>query len=253
MTLVWAHRGARREAPENTLPAFARALEIGADGVELDVRRTADGELVVIHDETIDRTTTGHGPVAALSLAELRSFSANAGMAGFDSAVIPTLDEVLALLAPAGVDINIELKPPSEPVAELEGEVLAAVEGFGLSNRTILSSFDHTVLDRLHRLGATTELALILSDRWPWPWLRARRLGATAVHLHARPTINAHFVRRAHAAGIAVRPWVINTERDLGRMFQARADAVFTDLPRLAVQVRDTLAGHSGRSTSVRP
>jgi glycerophosphoryl diester phosphodiesterase len=243
MTRIWAHRGARREAPENTLPAFARALEIGADGIELDVRRTADGELVVIHDATIDRTTTGHGPVAALSLAELRSVSASAGMTGFDATVIPTLEEVLELTAPAGVDINIELKRPARPDAELESRVLAAVEGFGVANRTVLSSFDHTVLDRLRRLGATTELALILRDRWPWPWLCARAAGATAIHLRGRRTIGGHFVSRAHAAGVAVRPWVINSEGELDRMFRAGVDAVFTDLPRLAVQVRDGLPG----------
>lgn len=238
MTRIWAHRGARRETPENTLPAFARAIEIGVDGVELDVRLTADGELVVIHDATVDRTTDGHGSVAALSLAELRSFTANAGMPDFEDVTIPTLAEVLELLTPAHIDINIELKSTPQPPADLEAKVIAMVERFGVMKATVFSSFEPAILGRLRRLGATSELALILHDRWPLPWVRARRAGASAVHLRERRSIDAHFVNRAHRAGVAVRPWVINEEADLDRMFRAGVDALFTDLPRVAMRVR---------------
>jgi glycerophosphoryl diester phosphodiesterase len=100
MTQIWAHRGARREAPENTLPAFELAVAQGADGVEFDVQLTADGTVVVIHDETVERTTNGTGPVVGFGLAELRGLDASAGFGGYTGVQIPTLADTLALLAP---------------------------------------------------------------------------------------------------------------------------------------------------------
>ena len=95
MTEIWGHRGASADAPENTLPAFALALGQGADGIELDVQLTRDDEVVVIHDETLERTTDGHGWVADHSLDELRRLDASAGWTGFDGTRIPLLAEVL--------------------------------------------------------------------------------------------------------------------------------------------------------------
>lgn len=107
---VFAHRGASHYAPENTLPAFALAAEQGADGIELDVHLTKDGELVVIHDEKLDRTTNGTGWVKDYTLAELKTFCADNHLSGYPDARIPTLREVLELIRPTGLLVNIELK-----------------------------------------------------------------------------------------------------------------------------------------------
>lgn len=238
MTRIWAHRGARTEAPENTLPAFRRALELGADGIEFDVRLTADGIPVVIHDETVDRTTVGHGPVLAQSLAQLRKLEASAGMAGFEGVVIPTLTEVLELVALTNIDINIELKDSTASHHELEEQVLAAIELHGMADRTVLSSFNPVSLSSLRRLGATSDLALILRGARFRPWASAKRSGASAIHIQVNRSITPHFVSRAHAAGIAVRPWIVNGEAEIDRMFRIEVDAIFTDVPRLAVEVR---------------
>ena len=104
---IFAHRGASAYAPENTLPAFALAMQQGADGIELDVHLTKDGELVVIHDEKLDRTTNGTGLVKDYTLAELRSLCADNRMDGFAEARIPTLREVLALIQPSRMLVNI--------------------------------------------------------------------------------------------------------------------------------------------------
>ena len=110
---VFAHRGASHYAPENTLPAFALAAAQGADGIELDVHLSKDGELVVIHDEELDRTTDGTGLVRDHTLAQLQALCADNHMPGFADARIPTLREVLALVRPTPLLVNIELKTGS--------------------------------------------------------------------------------------------------------------------------------------------
>jgi glycerophosphoryl diester phosphodiesterase len=238
MTQIWAHRGSRREAPENTLPAFELALAQGADGVELDVQLTADGTIVVIHDETLERTTDGSGPVVALTLAELRRLDASAGLDGFAGVRVPTLEEVLAVLAPAPVAINIELKNSATDYPGLEERVLAAVDGFGIADRVVLSTFNHYTLKRLQRLGAGSELAMLYTDPLYRPWRYAAKLGVAALHPPARYVLGPGYVRKAHALGLAVRPWVVNGPRALARMFRWGVDAVFTDVPARAVQLR---------------
>ena len=108
--LVWAHRGASGYAPENTLAAFEKAVELGADGVELDIQLTKDDEIVVIHDEKIDRTSDGEGWVKDYTLEELRGFNYNRTKPEYEHADIPTMREVFELLKPTGLFINIEIK-----------------------------------------------------------------------------------------------------------------------------------------------
>lgn len=239
MTQIWAHRGACREAPENTVPAFERALQLGVDGVELDVQLTADGVPVVIHDETVERTTDGTGPVAGFTLSQLRRLDAADGMRGFAGVGVPTLADVLAVVAPARVTINIELKNSTEPYPGLEEAVLAEVEAFGIAERVVLSSFNHYSLKKLQHLRATVELGMLYTDPLYHPWRYAAKLGVAAIHPPARFMLGRRFVRRAHDSGLAVRPWVVNGERRLLRMFEWGVDAVFTDVPERALRLRD--------------
>ena len=108
--LVWAHRGASGIMPENTLPAFEKAVELGADGVELDIQMTADGEIVVIHDEMVDRTSDGKGWVKDYTLEDLRKLDVSYGHKELGHVCIPTMREVFELLKPTDLTINIELK-----------------------------------------------------------------------------------------------------------------------------------------------
>ena len=238
MTQVWGHRGASAYAPENTLPAFELALAQGADGIELDVQLSADGALVVIHDETLDRTTTGSGNVADHTLAELRSVDASAGHGGYRGVTIPTLAEVLELVAPTRVAINIELKNSEVPYPGLEEKVVAAVAAFGLAERVVLSTFNHYSLRKLRPLAGASTLAALYTDPLFRPWRYASQLGVTAIHPPMMCVFGRRFVRRSHEAGIAVRPWVVDGERSLRRMFDYGVDAVFTDTVDLAVALR---------------
>ena len=108
--LIWAHRGASGHAPENTLEAFQKAIDMKADGVELDIQLTKDGEIVVCHDETIDRTSNGIGSVKDYTLAELKKFNFNKTHPEYAHASIPTMKEVFELIKPSPLTINIELK-----------------------------------------------------------------------------------------------------------------------------------------------
>ena len=239
MTQIWAHRGARREAPENTLPAFELAVAQGADGVEFDVQLTADGTVVVIHDETVERTTNGTGPVVGFGLSELRGLDASAGFESYAGVQIPTLADTLALLAPTGLTLNIELKNSEEDYPGLEEQVLAAIAAHDLADRVVLSTFNHYSLKKLQDLGAPSQLGMLYTDPLYKPWRYAAKLGVGAIHPPARFVLSRGWVRKAHEAGLAVRPWVVNSERQLARMFKWGVDAVFTDVPLAALAARE--------------
>lgn len=241
MTEIWAHRGASGYAPENTLPAFELALEQGADGVEFDVQLSRDGVVVVIHDETLDRTTDGTGRVVDHSLDELRELDASNGMPEYSPTSIPTLVEVLDLLEPHPVRINIELKNSEQPYPGLEEKVLAEVRERGLAERVVLSSFSDDSIGRLHRLAPDIELATLYTRPQVRPWRNAARLGARAIHPPAMLVAGWPWVYRAHAKGMAVRPWVVNSEPQFTRMFRRRVDAVLTDTPDVALALRERM------------
>jgi glycerophosphoryl diester phosphodiesterase len=226
--LVIAHRGASQVAPENTLPAFRRAIAMGAGMIELDVQRSADGALVVIHDDDTLRVAGGAGgPVAALSLAELRRLD-------LGGASIPTLDEVLALVRDAGISVNVELKAPG-----IEADTVAAVQASGLRDAALLSSFDREALARVRALDPAMRLAVLmgtdmyhplvrLREAYPLPILR--RLGAVAWHPHYR-LLNRAIVRAVHRAGYRVHVWTVNQPAMMRRMLRLGVDGIITDEP----------------------
>jgi glycerophosphoryl diester phosphodiesterase len=156
MTIVVAHRGASAVLPENTMPAFARGVEMGADAIELDVHVTADGQLAVIHDETVDRTTDGTGPVADMTMEQLRALDAGYRFTDADGAsphrgtglAIPTLPEVLAWL-PAGIGLVVEIKARAAADAVVEALRGTPVREAG---GAAVISFDEVAIDSVHEL-----------------------------------------------------------------------------------------------------
>lgn len=236
MISVWAHRGASRRAPENTLPAFELAVELGADGVELDVQRTADQELVVIHDETVDRTTDGKGRVAALSLAELRALDASCGMDGFAGVQVPTLREVLMQLRGTGLAINIELKNSIERYPGMEHQVLALVDQEGMRDQVVFSSFHHGSVASLRGEVPATQLALLFSDVLVEPWRYAANLGVGAVHPGLHILQEPGWAVSAHQAGLQVRAWTVDEPELLRAAAKAGVDAIITNVPDVALE-----------------
>lgn len=230
MTAIWAHRGASALAPENTLPAFALAVEHGADGVELDLQRTADGELVVIHDETIDRTSTGIGRVVDLTLAELKRFDFSLGLDGFAGTQIPTLREVFELLAPTPLTINVELKNSVEFYPGMEAQVEALVTEYGLADRVIYSSFNHYSLRTLLTAGTRVPLGVLYADGLVDPWVYAGYLGAQAIHPPYEVLQVPGVVDECHARGLRVHAWTVPSS-EAARLAALGVDAIITNHP----------------------
>ena len=161
---ILAHRGASAYAPENTLEAFRLAMEQGADGIELDVQMTKDGELVVIHDETIDRVSNGNGAVRDYTLEELKQFSVSNHFEQYPDVKIPTLREVLELVKPGTMEINIELKTGIYWYPQIEQKVLELVKEEGMEERIIYSSFNHYSVQKIRELSPEAETAYLIGD-----------------------------------------------------------------------------------------
>ena len=234
--LILGHRGAPAEAPENTLAAFRRAIELGADGIECDVQRSADGALVLIHDETVDRTTDGSGAVGELPRATLAGLDAGGGER------IPTLGDLLALFTELGRGraappfLNLELKMPG-----VGPDTLDALARAGYRGPLALSSFDYPTLEETRRRDATVELWL-LSALWEDDLpARARAIGASCLALGHRALAD-EVIARVADAGLGLVAWTVDAPAELRRLLAARPAlrAVITNRPDLASDERPT-------------
>jgi glycerophosphoryl diester phosphodiesterase len=224
---VIAHRGASGTCPENTLAAFRRAAAMGAHMIELDVQLTGDGEVVVLHDDTLDRTTDGCGVVRIRTFAELRRLDAGAWFApAFGGERIPSLAEALAATT---LPYNVELKAGCS--ADLEARTLAVVREAGALGRVIFSSFDPACLARMRSLTADAELAVLWTRRAVAPAIAlAQRVRARGLHLR-KTAVSPATLAAAGAAGLPVRVWTVNEQRDFAALARLGAAAVFTDYP----------------------
>ncbi|MGD2027419.1 MAG: glycerophosphodiester phosphodiesterase family protein [Anaerolineales bacterium] len=232
--LIIAHRGASAHAPENTLAAFRLAQEQGAEGVELDVHLSADGQVVVIHDNDISRTTNGRGLVHNLTLSEIRRLDAGQGE------TVPTLDEVLDLIKDR-ILINIELKGFSSTARALPEEVLTLVQGSGLGDKIIYSSFDPRMLLRIRRRTPEAKTGLLLLPGALGTLFRViltTMARPTSLHPHYS-AVNPAFIRRAHRKRRAVVCYTVNEPEDIRRLDALGVDGIITDDPALARQTRE--------------
>jgi glycerophosphoryl diester phosphodiesterase len=230
---VIAHRGASGTAPENTLAAFRRAAELGAHMVELDAQLTRDGEVVVMHDWTLDRTTDGHGKVASRTLAEIRRLDAGRWFgARYAGEPVPTLRDVLAAVE---LPVNVELKSCGDD--GLEARVVADVEAVGAMGRIVFSSFDVESLVRLRRISLDATIGVLWTRRsLTHAFTVVERVGATALHLR-KEAVDPAGVREAVARGLAVRVWTVNDPGESGSLLAAGVGAVFTDFPERFLQI----------------
>ena len=233
---VFAHRGASGQAPENTLEAFELAVRMGAHGVELDVHLSRDGELVVTHDERVDRVSEGHGAVRELTLKELKALHFNRTHPEYADARIPTLEEVFQLLGPTGLDINIELKNSWVDYPDLEKRVIElAARTFSL-DRIIFSSFNHYSMRRVKEIAPDVCCGLLYDCTLVRPWAYAQALGVDALHPHfSSVLVPGGECAAAHRAGILVHPWTVNSEDDIRAVLREGADIVITNYPDLAL------------------
>jgi glycerophosphoryl diester phosphodiesterase len=231
--LIFAHRGACLVAPENTLPAFQAAVDLGADGVELDVQYSSDGHLLVIHNPSLDATTSGSGRVTSHTLEDLRRLDAGSYFAPeFAGTPIPTLDEVLDLLK-GKLIVNIEIKALQTSTVGIGMDTVKAVREHNMEDQVIVSSFNPMALRRAKKAGPEIECALLLAPDLP-AWTRyglTRRFsGATGLHPEA-PMVDAAYMAQARKEGLPVRVWTVNEEAEMRRLIALGVDAIITDAP----------------------
>lgn len=227
------HRGASAECPENTLASFRRALELRVEMIECDLQTTADGEVVVFHDWTLERTTNGSGVVAELPLAALRRLDAGAWRGPrFAGERVPTLAETLDLVLPTA-RLNLELKSRGsrEAARALARAAVAAVAARAAFERVVFSSFDRRCLEELRAASDEARIG-VLWDRPPFaPALElADALGAMALHPRAS-TVTAALVDDAHARGLALYVWTVNALDEIVRLARLGVDGVISDYP----------------------
>jgi glycerophosphoryl diester phosphodiesterase len=222
-----AHRGASGQAPENTLSALARALALGADLAEIDVRLTADGQLAVIHDATLERTTTGSGRVAQHTLAELQALDAGAWFGPqWRGERVPALDEVLAF-ARGRLPLNLELKPDGRP-QQLLDEVLRALERHDEAGRCLVTSFDADLIDEL-KARAPARVAGYIFEAGELPgWAFSAKVDVLSAE---HTLVDAAFCEFATAAGKAVHVWTVDDPAAMRRFADLGVDAVITNHP----------------------
>jgi glycerophosphoryl diester phosphodiesterase len=232
--IVMAHRGARAVAPENTLAAFEAAAALQADGVELDVTRCATGEIVVMHDDTVDRTTNGSGPVATLPFYALRELDAGAWFdARFAGQQVPLLSEVLDLVGDTEMRVNIEIKGQARRGDGIEEEIAELVRQRHQTGQIIISSFNPSALWRMRRAAPELPGALLYAADMPLHLAKgwARYLvHPGALHPHFS-MVDAAYVGWAHSRGYRVNPWTVNEPDDIARMIEVGVDGIIGDYP----------------------
>jgi glycerophosphoryl diester phosphodiesterase len=233
---IFAHRGASKYAPENTLAAFELALEQQADGIELDVRLTVDDRVAVIHDASLNRTTNGRGRISHQTLQEIQQWDAGEGQK------IPSLEEVLALVSDQAI-LNIELKGNFKTSNRLPEIVINLVKNHRLTQSVILSSFDPNMLLFARQVMPEICLGYLYSPRIISRLkykMYTPRIQPYSLHPHGS-LVSPRLLDRAQSQDIKVLAWTINIPEDMSDLFAMGIDGIITNDPLTATQVREKI------------
>jgi glycerophosphoryl diester phosphodiesterase len=243
---IAAHRGGSLLWLENSLDAYRKALALGVDYVETDVHLTADNEVVVLHDATLDRTTSGAGAVRDAHRDDLRRLQLRARDGSLTHEPIPTLGELLDVVRPSRAELLLEIKVDHRDrrYPGIEESVLALLRDRGLTARTIVMAFEAPTIERVRQLDATIRTALLVERRRgarravaaDEAVRRTQEAGATALGISHR-LLDAAVMTAARRAGIRVAAWTVNDEADLRRVIGLGVDIVISDRPDLALRL----------------
>ncbi len=246
MPLVLAHRGANKVAPQNTIPAFKKALEFNADGIETDVHLSKDGEVVICHNYTVDETSNGNGFVDEMTLAQLRKLDFGSYFnKDFSGVTLPTLSELLDVVKEMAL-INIEIKPPRTD-NDLVKKVVEEIHKYGIVENSIVSCFNPECIRQVKEIDKNVKTALLYEDDELGNEIMTfgvakycKQLNADAAHPH-RKLITHKEVVELHNLGMAVNPWTVNLEEDIIRLTEWGCDALISDVPDFCRKVLENL------------
>lgn len=228
--VVVGHRGALAHAPENTVVSFETAKALGSHAFECDVRLTADGAVVVMHDSTVDRVTNGSGEVSRMRLAELRELDAGSHFGPeFAGARIPTVDEVLDAARRLDIDLVLEVKGEPEPSCSLVQQSVEAIVQAGWAQRTAIISFHHPCLAWAKEWGDIAT-GILYGYGTPDPVAEAHEVGASSIRPHHSRVTRA-VAEEAHDAGLCLHTWVANEPQHALALAEMGVDSIGTDMP----------------------
>lgn len=238
MSKIFAHRGYSGKYPENTMIAFIKAVEVGVDGIELDVQLTKDGEVVIIHDETLDRTTNGKGYVNEYSLEEISKFNAKFIFDELDFTPIPTLREYLEYIKEFDIVTNIELKNSIIDYSNIEKKVVELVKEFNLEEKVIISSFNHFSILRVKSILPTLKCAFLSED---WIIDAGKYTSSHNIECyHPRFTsLTPPILEELKKYNLEINTWTVNEKKDIKQLLEKKVDSIITNYPELAIQIRD--------------
>jgi glycerophosphoryl diester phosphodiesterase len=239
MTLIFGHRGAAGNYPENTMLSFQAAKDAGSDGIELDVQMSKDEELIVIHDEKVDRTSNGTGFVKDLTLSEISRLDASYKFSQFKGkSMIPTLNEVLKWANQQGeFFVNIELKNGIIDYPHIEVKTIELIYKYNLQKHVIISSFNHYSLVKCREISSDIETAILYMEGLYKPWEYAKSIGAKGLHPHY-DAAKYEIILESQKHGIGVRPFTVNEKQLMKKLITENCAGFFTDFPELAVEVK---------------
>lgn len=233
---VIAHRGASALAPENTISSLKLALEAQADIIEIDVHLSKDNQVVAIHDNTLNRTTSGRGRVRDFTLMELQELDAGSWFGkNFCGQYIPTLKEVLQLPT-ENAKVNVELKGSLKEYPLLPEKVVEVISGCDAANRCVITSFNSEFLEKINAIAPKLELGEIHYMHFPYKWNSRIKKFASEIN----PLwyfVSKSFVNKAHERGIRVHPWTINNKFVVSRLLKLNVDGMITNDPQRLVQI----------------
>lgn len=237
MTKNYAHRGFSGKYPENTMLAFEKAIEAGADGIELDVQLTKDGEVVIIHDETVNRTTEGEGAVVDYTYEELSKLDASyiyRGQMGINK--IPTLKEYLAFVKDIDIVTNIELKTGVLEYIGIEEKVWELIKAYGVENKVIISSFNHFTILRMKKIAPELKYGL-LSESWLIDAGRyVKALGVQCYH-PIYVNLTEEVVQEVKSHGIEINTFTVNKEEAVRDLIEKKIDCIIGNFPDMVSRV----------------
>jgi glycerophosphoryl diester phosphodiesterase len=236
-TLVIAHRGASGYAPENTIVAFKKAIEVGSDGIELDVHFSKDRNLIVCHDERVDRTTNGVGFIKDLTLKELKKLDAGSWYnKKYKGEKIPILNEVFELVKDKNILINIEIKSGPIIYDGIEKAIVELIEKYNIVEKVIISSFNHYSLVKIKKINNNVKTGILYIAGLVEPWVYAKRLNAEAIHPFFYSVVP-EIVKGCKDNGIEINPFTVDESTHIKRMIKLGVTGLITNYPDRAIEI----------------
>lgn len=227
----FAHRGANGYRPENTMVAFEYAITLGATGIETDVQLTSDGVPVLIHDESLLRTTGLNKYVKDLTYEEIKSLDAGSWYSPqFKDATIPTLEQLLQLAVKHNLTLNLELKNGIILYPDLEERVISLINQYNWASKTVISSFNHYSLKKFHSLAPHISTGILYSEGIYEPWHYAKSIGATKLHAYFY-AVYPEWVQEAKQHGVDYNVWTANDPKQMQALISAGVAGIITDYP----------------------